>query len=58
MSYYKRSKAFLENLFIAESMTETKSYYRKSAHRVRELYKGRIIREWKSGDTIYFEITL
>jgi hypothetical protein len=38
--------------------TETKSYYRKSAHKVRELYKGRIIREWKSGDTIYFEITL
>lgn len=24
--------------------TETKSYYRKSAHRVRELYKGRIIK--------------
>ena len=37
-------------------MTETKSYYRKSAHRVREPYKGRILKEWKSWDTIYFEI--
>jgi len=37
-------------------MTETKSYYRKSAHRVRELYKGRILKEWRVGDVIKFEI--
>ena len=38
-------------------MTETKSYYRKAAHRAREIYKGRILKEWKSWNTIYFIIS-
>ena len=36
--------------------TETKSYYRKAAHRAREIYKGRILKEWRVGDVIKFEI--
>lgn len=36
--------------------TETKSFYRKAAHKAREIYKGRILKEWKSWDTIYFII--
>jgi len=37
-------------------MTEIIAVYRKAAHRARLKYK--VIREWKSGDTIYFEIHL
>ena len=37
-------------------MTETKSFYRKAAHRARELYKGKILKERKSWDIIKFEI--
>lgn len=37
-------------------MTETKSYYRKAAHRAREIYKGRILKEWRVWNVIKFEI--
>lgn len=37
-------------------MTQTLSFHRKAAHIARLKYK--VIKEWRNGDTIYFEVSV